>query len=267
MRRAVMWALRQRPGGDLVAAADRLRDQRDWPAAAAAYRQAVAAHPRAAGLHVQLGHALKESGDDAAAEDAYRTALGLAPQDADIPLQLGHLFNRRGDVAAAATWYAAAAALAPQDAEIAHHLAITRARLDRAPSQRLVEQGLAEMQSRQFDAAARLFREAVDRHGRRDICALLGHALKEQGDYAAAHAAYLDYRAYAAAEDPSLLADVELQMAHLFKIQMRFRDALEHYVAAKKLLPDVAHSENLLSEIRSEIKFCMEIIFPALRME
>lgn len=252
---------------EMVSEADRLRDARDWVRAAAAYRQAVAVRPGAAHLHVQLGHALKESGDVAGAEAAYHTALRLAPKDADIPLQLGHLFNLKGDLEAACIWYEAAAQLAPQDADIAQHLAETQKRQRGQPGEQEVAEGLRAMQAQQFPAAATLFREAVEQHGRAEISALLGHALKENGDYAGAHTAYRSYLDYARTQDPSLLADAELQLGHLCKIQMHMHDALEHYVTAKQVMVDPSRAPHMLHDIRNEIHFCMNILFPTLKTQ
>ena len=268
MRKRLSGLRWNRAGRDLVAAADRLRDQRDWVRAAAAYRLAVDAYPTAADLHVQLGHALKESGDPVAAEAAYRTALHLTPQDADISLQLGHLFNRRGDVQAACTWYAAAAELAPDDADIARHLANAQAQLQDQSSEHLVTQGLLALQSRQFEMAAALFEEAVGRHNRIDISALLGHALKENGDYAAAHAAYQKYRKYALTKEWFVLHDAELQIGHLCKIQLKIRKALEHYILAKQIFVNNINNTSRhakIIEIDREISLCKDIIFPVLR--
>lgn len=249
-------------GRDLVAIADQLRNERQWSRAAAAYQQAVAAQPRAAFLHVQLGHALKESGDLDAAEAAYLTALRLLPEEADISLQLGHLFNLRGDIRTAVAWYARAAELAPDNSDIAHHLGDARVRLERQASEHLVAQGLLAMQSQQFDRASALFREAVERHGRQDICALLGHALKENGDFAGAHAAYLWYRDFALERNTELLCDVEIQIGHLCKIQMSFQEGFEHYMNAKKLWFQFGVDRKILQEIEQEIGFCLNILFP-----
>ena len=254
-------------GRDLVAIADQLRNERQWSRAAAAYQQAVAAQPRAAFLHVQLGHALKESGDLDAAEAAYLTALRLLPEEADISLQLGHLFNLRGDIRTAVAWYARAAELAPDNSDIAHHLGDARVRLERQASEHLVAQGLLAMQSQQFDRASALFREAVERHGRQDICALLGHALKENGDFAGAHDSYRQYREYAAAHNQSLLYDVEIQIGHLYKIEGNSHEALKHYMNAKKL--KIIYNDNLQinREIENEILLCMKVLMPIFVME
>ena len=75
---------------------DAARDRRDWPAAAAAYRRALAVAPERAAIWVQLGHAEKESGDLEAAERAYGEALSREPDNGDTHLNLGHLLKTRG---------------------------------------------------------------------------------------------------------------------------------------------------------------------------
>ncbi|WP_052165986.1 glycosyltransferase family 1 protein [Cupriavidus sp. WS] len=97
----------------LVAAGDRARDARDWPAAAAHYRQALDAAPALPAIWVQYGHALKESGQLAAARDAYRRAAAMAPEVADTHLQMGHAAKIAGDLGEAAACYVQALSLQP----------------------------------------------------------------------------------------------------------------------------------------------------------
>ncbi|EFH11842.1 tetratricopeptide repeat protein, partial [Teichococcus cervicalis] len=96
----------------LRAAADRLRDQRRWTEAAAAYGQFLRLRPEDAGMRVQQGHCLKEAGDLAGALALYREAAAQRPREADIPLQIGHAEKLRGQRAAAREAYARAALLA-----------------------------------------------------------------------------------------------------------------------------------------------------------
>lgn len=98
----------------LRAAADRLRDQRRWTEAAAAYGQFLRLRPEDAGMRVQQGHCLKEAGDLAGALALYREAAAQRPREADIPLQIGHAEKLRGQRAAAREAYARAALLAPE---------------------------------------------------------------------------------------------------------------------------------------------------------
>ena len=92
---------------------DRLRDARDYTAAAEAYRAAVALAPTRADIRVQHGNMLKDAGRLEEAEVAYRSALARAPNDADIHLQLGHALKLQGRHAAALECYRRAAELAP----------------------------------------------------------------------------------------------------------------------------------------------------------
>ena len=92
---------------------DRLRDARDYTAAAEAYRAAVALAPTRADIRVQHGNMLKDAGRLEEAEVAYRSALARAPNDADIHLQLGHALKPQGRRAVALGCYRRAAELAP----------------------------------------------------------------------------------------------------------------------------------------------------------
>ncbi|MCK8783508.1 glycosyltransferase [Roseomonas sp. NAR14] len=97
----------------LIVAADAARDRRDWPAAAALYRQVFEADPTRYDLAIQLGHMLKESADYEAADDAYAAALAGRPDDDDLHLQIGHLRKLQRDLPGALAAYRAAMAIAP----------------------------------------------------------------------------------------------------------------------------------------------------------
>lgn len=79
--------------GQTLAAADKARDARQWPAAADHYRKYLTTRPEDAAIWVQFGHALKEAGAHTEAEGAYKRSLELAPNIADTNLQLGHLYK------------------------------------------------------------------------------------------------------------------------------------------------------------------------------
>ncbi|MBV9862581.1 MAG: glycosyltransferase [Alphaproteobacteria bacterium] len=81
---------------ELLARADRLRDDRRWAEAAIAYREVLEQSPSLPPIWVQLGHALKEAGRRNEAESAYRESLRLAPDVADTHLQLGHVLKLLG---------------------------------------------------------------------------------------------------------------------------------------------------------------------------
>ena len=240
-----------------VAEADRLRDRRDWKRAALAYQGAVTINPKAVSTWVQLGHALKESGDFAGAESAYLRALDLAPEDAEIALQLGHLFNRQDMRRDALAWYGKAARLKPDDAELLEHL---RATLDMTET---ADAHLAMKHGRFADARDILLRLIRD-YARHDLCAMLGHAYKECGQFAEAEAAYEAYRRHLATAAPDAMYDYHLQSGHLKKIQRQYHSALSHYVRARELLQQQAVRTRLAQEVNGEIGICIAALFPNL---
>lgn len=91
-----------------LASADRLRDARQWDAAAPLYQAYLQLRPRDAAIWVQLGHCQKESGFLDEADASYRRAAKLAPQVGDIWLQIGHLRKVQGRLTDAASNYAKA---------------------------------------------------------------------------------------------------------------------------------------------------------------
>jgi glycosyltransferase involved in cell wall biosynthesis len=97
--------------------ADRLRDARDWPEAAAAYAAWLEAHPDDWPIWVQHGHCVKEAGDPAAALAAYRRAEAGMPADPDIALQIGHALKLLGETSPARAAYARAVGLDPLNDE------------------------------------------------------------------------------------------------------------------------------------------------------
>lgn len=80
---------------------DAARDRRDWPAAAEAYRAALAEEAALPHIWVQLGHALKEQADLAGAASAYQQALLLEQDQPDTHVHLAHVYKglRRFDPA------------------------------------------------------------------------------------------------------------------------------------------------------------------------
>lgn len=94
----------QKSANQLVADADRLRDQKLWADAATVYRAALNADGSLAHIWIQYGHALKESGDRDGAERAYKKAIDLKPTG-DAFLQLGHVYKLNGRRALAEEYY------------------------------------------------------------------------------------------------------------------------------------------------------------------
>lgn len=99
----------------LIRDADRLRDTRQYAAAAEAYAAVLAIVPQRTDIRVQYANMLKDSGRVAEAEAAYRQALTDAPDDADIRLQLGHALKLQGKRGEAIAAYRHSAALRPDN--------------------------------------------------------------------------------------------------------------------------------------------------------
>jgi len=97
--------------------ADRLRDSRQYAAAAEAYAAALAIAPLRTEIRVQYGNMLKDSGRIVEAEAAYRHALSEKPDDADLHLQLGHALKLQGKRNDAIASYRRAATLRPDNVE------------------------------------------------------------------------------------------------------------------------------------------------------
>jgi glycosyltransferase involved in cell wall biosynthesis len=98
--------------------ADRLREARDWPAAARAYAAVLRLLPRDVAAMLRQAQCLLAAGDLADALDLYQAAAALRPCDAALFRQIGHaaLLLDRGAEAEAAL--ARAVALAPGDEDI-----------------------------------------------------------------------------------------------------------------------------------------------------
>jgi O-antigen biosynthesis protein len=84
---------------------DRLRDARQFAAAAEAYARALELAPDRADLRIQYGNMLKDAGHVAEAEAAYREALAQRRDDPEIHLQLGHALKLQGKRAEALDAY------------------------------------------------------------------------------------------------------------------------------------------------------------------
>jgi glycosyltransferase involved in cell wall biosynthesis len=120
-----------------IARADRARDLRDWPAAAAGYAEALALDPDRDAIWVQYGHALKESGRVDEAEAAYRRALSIDDRVADSHLQLGHALKVGGRLRDAGLAYMDALERDPGMAEALRELQELALRGIAVPTERL----------------------------------------------------------------------------------------------------------------------------------
>jgi GT2 family glycosyltransferase/tetratricopeptide (TPR) repeat protein len=98
---------------EYIANGDRLRDSRQYEAAAGAYGEALKLLPLRTDIRVQYGNMLKDSGRLAEAETAYRAALASARDNPEIHLQLGHVFKLQGRREKALIAYRRAADLDP----------------------------------------------------------------------------------------------------------------------------------------------------------
>jgi len=101
---------------------DRLRDTRQYAAAAEAYAAALAIAPQRTDIRIQYGNMLKDSGRPAEAETAYRHALAATPDDPDIHLQLGRALKLRGKRNEAVAAYRRAATLRPDNIDALREL-------------------------------------------------------------------------------------------------------------------------------------------------
>ena len=101
---------------------NRLRDGRQYAAAAKAYAAVLALAPERTDIRVQYANMLKDAGRPAEAEAAYRQALAEAPADSDIHLQLGRALKLQGRHNEAVAAYRQAAALRPDNAEALREL-------------------------------------------------------------------------------------------------------------------------------------------------
>ncbi|MEZ2218765.1 tetratricopeptide repeat protein [Rhizobium sp. RCC_161_2] len=244
-----------------LAEADAARDRRDWANAAFYYDEALQRNPTRIDLFVQLGHAYKELGDFDAALEAYRRFLDKEPHDADIHLQLGHLHNKMNDPEAALEWYSRAGALAPNDPEIARHVDVAGLRLSRFGIERRRQKAMDLVQLGQWEQAREQLRSLVSVDGEVDLIAVYANVTKEAGDFEEALKLYEAYGNYAKANQPTALADVEIQLGHLYKAKRDMGSALQHYIRARdaefKLYGYVAPNSICEREIRS----CMGEIY------
>jgi tetratricopeptide (TPR) repeat protein len=96
-----------------------------WRDSVSLFEHGLAAEPRAATLHLDLGLAYEKRGDPARAEHHYREALATNPGLVAAWFNLGNAQRAGRDLEAAAASYARALELAPDDARAANNLAGT----------------------------------------------------------------------------------------------------------------------------------------------
>lgn len=100
---------------DLLARADKARDQKNFAHAAHLYAQVLSERPDLAAIWIQHGHMLKEIGFYARSAESYRRAEILNEADADLALQQGHLQKIRGLFDEAIRFYGKAIKLGHSD--------------------------------------------------------------------------------------------------------------------------------------------------------
>lgn len=93
-------AMRQAAANDAIRNAVDLRNKADWPAAEAAYRQAIDLNPNHAALRDELGSVLFNLGRYDDGETVIRSAIALDPDAAHPYTNLGRLLLRKPDGAA-----------------------------------------------------------------------------------------------------------------------------------------------------------------------
>lgn len=237
---------------------DQARAAGAWEVAAQHYRIELSRNPENAAIWVQYGHALKESGRLVAAEAAYRQALDAQPHMPDAHVQLGHALKLQGRIEEARFAYLRALALDPnweparhemtaftwQDEELADaRREIERAAAAKRAAASTITQADRERDLGHWEAAARLYRRALDRNPRRaEIWVQCGHVLKEGAQFAAAEAAYRRALTVVAQS-----AEIYLQLGHVLKLQSKADDAQAAYLRAFVLDPT-------LSSVSSELR-------------
>lgn len=97
---------------EILAAANRARDEGRWADAADLYGRHAALRPRRVGSRIQLGNMRRRAGDLDGAEAAFGAALAIRPT-VEAWAQLGHLLLTRGRTAAAVEAFQSALALVP----------------------------------------------------------------------------------------------------------------------------------------------------------
>src|SRR6266568_6197163 len=228
---------RRRGIGALIRAGDRARDAGDWALAAPYYRRTLEQAPEFAPIWVQLGHALKEQGDCAGAEAAYRCSLALDRSVRDTVQQLGHVLKLQGRWEEAADAYVRAMQIEPGQEDAGPEVEL----LFRG----FVEEGDKAWDARSWPVAARHYRRALAMQpDLMPIWLRLGHALREQGDYAGAEAAYRQ----AWALDRSI-ADIHLQLGDLLRLQGRRMQAIDAYATAIRLDPGLSVAREALQSL------------------
>lgn len=210
---------------EIVAAADALRDARDYAGAAAGYAEALSYAAGRHDLRVQLANMLKDSGRFDEAEAQYRHVLRDCPEDFDARLQLGRVIKLRDGAGAAGRYFVELARASGADS------CEPRTRMDIACDlQTLADQARDSLEP---ETAALLYRELVALNP--DDTALrmqLGNMQKDSGRLEEA----LDTYTLVLERNPEH-ADAMLQLGRTWRLQGRLVDARNVLERARTLEP------------------------------
>jgi tetratricopeptide (TPR) repeat protein/GT2 family glycosyltransferase len=236
LRELLAW--RQRRLRRLLRRGDQARDDGDFKAAAALYRQALGFDARRSDIRVQLGHMLKELARYDEAEAAYRQALAQSPEG-DTHLQLGHLLKLLGRRDEAIAAYTVAYRQLDENDAAAVELRALGAAVPGEEPHVLAEEHIAlgdRLRDRgRYADAARAYAHALELvSDRTDIRVQYGNMLKDSGQLSQAEAAYR----IALSSVPDS-AEIHLQLGHVFKTQGRRDEALAEYRRASEIQPSL----------------------------
>ena len=188
----------------------------DFDAAERLFRAAVAADPRSADAHMNLGNALNAKGRVVVAIESYERAVALDPEHASAHYNLGLALLDSGDI------------------ERVVRLFRTAVRLRDAFPQAWLGLGLAQEARGDFDAAIGSYGEALRvKPTYAEAHSNLGLLYKQRGRLGEAGESY--DRALAIAPDD---ADIRLGLASLFQEQGEIDAAISAYQQALRLAPD-----------------------------
>ncbi len=216
----------------------------DFDAAKRLFRAAVAADPRSADAHMNLGNALNAKGRVDVAIESYERAVALDPEHASAHYNLGLALLDSGDI------------------ERVVRLFRTAVRLRDAFPQAWLGLGLAQEARGDFDAAIGSYGEAVRvKPTYAEAHSNLGLLYKQRGRLGEARESY--DRALAIAPDD---ADIRLGLASLFQERGEIDAAISAYREALRLAPD--HREghgSMLFTLNYHPDMSAEDIFAAYR--
>jgi protein O-GlcNAc transferase len=204
--------------------------QKDYPAAEAAFLQAIARGGRQ-GVRFNLGNLYATMGRLNDAASAFQQLLAMEPNDADAHNNLGIVNQRLGKRDAAAANYHLALKVNPRHAHAWHNLGTVHS-----------EQGSLK------DAAAAYRKSLEIAPNQASVYNDLGSALRDSGDFESAIAAYRK----AIAIDPQSVPAL-YNLAETLKAPGRFDEAIAAYERALAIKPDYLQAVNGLTYLHQHI--------------